>query len=109
MLIRLTVCYDGSRYVLESSIADATVAKPWMRSQDHVAHVTSRLYHSVSVPTRFAQPWASGPWCVNHVEIDLYLVKAIHAETEQALGNRGYLHILAQVAIHNYHCTLSVC
>ena len=55
-------------YVLEPFMADAVVARPWMHCQDHVAHGTSRLYHLVSVSTRFTQPRACGPRCVNCVE-----------------------------------------
>ena len=40
-----------ARYALEPFMADAVVARPWMCCQGHVAHGTSRLYHSVSVST----------------------------------------------------------
>ena len=36
-------------------MADAVVARPWIHSQDHVAHGTSRLYHLVSVSMQFTQ------------------------------------------------------
>ena len=49
-------------------MADAVVARLWMRCQGHVAHDTSRLYHSVLVSMQFTQLWACGPRCVNRVE-----------------------------------------
>ena len=52
-------------------MANAIVARPKMCCQGHVAHGTSQVYHSVSVSTRFTQPRASGPRCVNHVETSL--------------------------------------
>ena len=34
---------------LEPFMAEAIVIRPWMHCQGHVAHGTSRIYHSVSV------------------------------------------------------------
>ena len=42
-----------ARYSLEPFMADAVVARLWMHCQDHIAHGTSRLYHSVLVYMRF--------------------------------------------------------
>ena len=50
-------------------MADTVVARPWMRCQGHVACDISRLYHLLSVSTRFTQPQACGSRSVNDVEI----------------------------------------
>ena len=57
-----------ARDTIKPFIASAVVAMWQIRWYGHVAHGISRLYHSVSVSTRFTQPRASGPRCVNRVE-----------------------------------------